>query len=170
MIAYVILVSIALVMAGIIYGWIRGFVPKTPVECPESSSLFIRSVKYDCSENVINITLSNNGRFSLGGYFIHASNVTGQELAIIDLTPYFYDSENPSGQGLRLNTGIKFHSTGQNTLPPANYVIHLFDLSESPHGIIQFIEITPFRYEEDGNRLRILTCAESRVKHNLVCS
>ena len=169
MIAYVILVSIALVMAGIIYAWLTTFVPKTPQECPDGSSISVKDIEYDCSLNILNLSLKNNGRFSLGGYFIHASNVSGQELAILDLTQYFSDSE-PPGEGLTVNPGIKFHSYGQNTLPPNNYVTHIFNLSSSPSGTLYSLEITPFRYETDGSKTKLVSCTNARItNYKIVC-
>lgn len=166
MIGYIILVSIALVMASIIYYWIRNYVPVAPLECPDGSSIFIKSVKYNCSSELINISLKNNGRFNLGGYFIHASNVSEQELAVLDLTQYFLDSE-PPGDGIKLNSGIKFHSSGENTVPPNNQVTHFFNLSGS--GIIYSLEITPFRYQTEGSKTRLVSCSNARVKYKIVC-
>jgi hypothetical protein len=168
MIGYILLVTIALVMAAIIYAWVKTYVPTETLECPDGSSIFIKDIEYDCAGS-LNLTLKNNGRFNLAGYFIHASNVSEQELETIDLTDYFNSSEPAEAMSLYPNTGIKFHSTGENTLPPNNEVRHIYNLSGAPFGILYSIEVVAFRYQTDGSKKRLVSCSESAVNYRLTC-
>ena len=49
MIGYVLLVSLAIIMGGIIYTWMKTYVPKDALECPEGTSLIIKGYEYNCS-------------------------------------------------------------------------------------------------------------------------
>ena len=86
MIGYVLLVAIAIIMSMIVFQFIRTYVPKDIVDCPDGVSVFIQEIKYDCDADTLDITIKNNGRFSIAGYFIHATTEEGQELATFDLS------------------------------------------------------------------------------------
>jgi len=85
MIGYILLISIAVVMSVIIFTWLKTYIPKAALECPDTTSLFIKN--YTCVEGgELNLTIRNNGNFNVAGYFIRVANVSGQELATIDLS------------------------------------------------------------------------------------
>ena len=164
MIGYVILISVALVMGAIVFAWIRSYVPAETAKCPDGTSLFIKSSVYDCDLDTLSFTIKNNGRFNVAGYFIHASNKTGQELAIIDLTEFI--TEGDPGP-IKLNTGVKFHLSGENTVAPGEEADHEF--SSLVDGDFYFLEIVPIRYQKDGVKTKVVSCSNSRIKYFLSC-
>ena len=89
-VTYILLMGIAVVLGGLIYTWMKTFVPKEPLECPDGTTLSIISYSYNCSNlSSINITFKNTGMFNVAGYYIHASNVSGYKMATIDLSKNF---------------------------------------------------------------------------------
>ena len=60
-IGYVLLVSVAVVLGGVMYAWMKSYVPKESLDCPEGSALSIKSYVYNCSDpSRINLTIVNN--------------------------------------------------------------------------------------------------------------
>ena len=88
MIGYVLLVAIAIIMSMIVYQFIITYIPREALECPDGVSVFIKETKYDCTlgAETLEVTIKNNGLFSVAGYFIHATTEVGQELATLDLS------------------------------------------------------------------------------------
>lgn len=166
MIGYVLLVAIAIIMGFVVYNWIKGYVPKDVFQCPDGVSIFVKEYVYDCIGNSLSLTLKNNGRFSIGGYFIHATNSSLQELATIDLTPYY------TGGGSVANGAIIFIIGGENPKKPNDYWIDNFDLTKSPAfpGTIDSIEIIPARYEKEEKKWEFASCGNARLKQKLTCS
>lgn len=75
LIAYVLLVGIALSMSVFVYSWMKFRVEKPFAEedCPDTVSLVL--VSYTCSANVMNVTVQNKGMFDIYGYSIKSSDV-----------------------------------------------------------------------------------------------
>ncbi len=67
----------------------KSYVPKDTIDCPDGVSIFITDSS--CIENItdntyeLRLNIKNNGRFDIGGFFIHATNSSNQTLATIDL-------------------------------------------------------------------------------------
>jgi FlaG/FlaF family flagellin (archaellin) len=159
-IGYILLITFVLFLGVIIYNWMKTYVPKEELNCPDSVSLFIKD--YWCDSTQLNLTLKNNGMFNVGGYFIRISNVSDKlVLPTIDLSQNLIDG------GSKLPpTGVKF-SGSENSLVPNYDESHLFDFSE--HNQIYFIEIIPLRWQEHDRRERIVTCKDSILREDLVC-
>jgi len=81
-VSYVFLIVIALTLAGLIYAWLVNYLPSTnPNEtCKEGTSLAIED--YSCStiNSTIEITIKNQGMFSISGFFIRASNSSDEKV------------------------------------------------------------------------------------------
>jgi flagellin-like protein len=162
-IGYVLLVTFVIVLGVVIYNWMRTYVPQQDLECPDGTSLFIQDYVYECTENTLEITLKNNGKFNIGGYFIYASTTPEQELATRDLTTYF--SENFS---ILSPTGVKL--TGEfNSLVPNQEEVELFNLTSFTDTIYS-IEIIPIRWQREGRVNRIVSCRESKIREVISCS
>lgn len=169
MIGYIILITIALVMGAIVFAWIKSYVPAASISCPEGVSISVRDFQYDCKKS-LNITIKNTGRFSLAGYFIHATNASGQELATIDLSPYL----NETFGGFKLNSWVSFFGTVDNSLPPDNQISQSFYLPNASGGKLTYgnltsIEIIAARYETQDNKNRFITCTDSRITQDFTC-
>jgi hypothetical protein len=164
-IGYVLLVSFAVVLGVLIYSWMKGMNPGAGVhlECPDEISIFVKS--YDCSSDQLTLDLMNNGRFSIGGYFIRATTNPNQEIATLDI------SRNITEPQARLfPTGIKFGGIAgpQNSLSTGDIEIEQFDLAGNYP--IYSIQITPIRWQEEENKELLVTCAEAKITEKIKCS
>lgn len=163
MIGYVLLVTSAIIMGVIVYQWIKTYVPTEAVECPDGVSIFLKEYSYDCGLEELTITLKNNGRFNLAGYFIHARNKTDPELlATIDLSSYTPPGEGKGGT-------VLFGTTTNSFRPTDDPKIHIFDLSDSGIGQIYSVEIIPVRFQEKEGKKRFTSCGNARVEEIINC-
>lgn len=165
-VGYVLLVSITIIMATIVFAWLKTYVPTESTKCPDGVSVLIKDYVYDC-KNSLNLTIKNNGRFSIAGYFIHAINSSEQELATIDLSPYLDESFG----GFKLNSWVKFHQTRENTLEPEHQKNQTFNLPDgaTEFGAIKKVEIIAAMYQTENGKQRFLTCTSSRVRQEFAC-
>ncbi|MFH1501308.1 MAG: hypothetical protein ABIE22_05190 [archaeon] len=94
-VAYVLLIVIALSLSAVVYAWLRGYLPSYGGECPDEAAVVV--IDYDCSSPGfpnINITLRNQGRFSVGGFLVKGGN-SSTSLAIyplVDIDHYFEET------------------------------------------------------------------------------
>jgi hypothetical protein len=168
MIGYVLLISIAVIMGGVMYVWMKSYVPSgEEIECQEGTSLIIKDYSYSCSTKELNLTLFNNGRFNLGGYYIYASNNSNQTLATINVYSYLIETQIPKAYQ---NYGsVIFNRNNNNTFIPNSQIVHSYNLLNL--RTTNFIEISPARYEDYKGRPRFASCGASyKTKQNLVCS
>ena len=160
MVGYVLLVTCAIIIGVVVYQWVKTYVPADALECPEGTSIFIKEYTYDCDNSELSLTLKNNGLFNTAGYFIHATNEEGQELATIDLSNYTLLGE---GKG-----GTVLFSTG-NSFKPNDEETNIFELSGSEIGQIYSIEIIPVRFQEEDGKNRFVSCGGSKVEEKISC-
>ncbi len=159
MIGYVLLIVGAVVMGGVIYGWLQSYVPQESLECPEGVSLFIKDIK--CVQNgeryLLDLKISNNGRFDVDGYFIKAAYNENHTIATIDISKNLEQGGNANSglvlfPGKALNPGLDAPLTVYN-LPNATYLI----------------ELVPIRYEIIENKNRLITCGDAKIKEKVIC-
>ena len=107
MIGYVLLITFAVIMGAIIYQWMKTYVPKDSLDCPDDVSVFIKDIACEGSAGnfQLSLTLKNSGMFNIAGYFIHAANETGQELATIDLSQYIVQGGTTMSNAVVFNLG-----------------------------------------------------------------
>ena len=86
MIGYIFLITITIVISTIVFQQLKTYIPTEKIECPEGVSIFLKEVTYDCDINELNITLKNNGRFNIAGYFIAGADSPEKEIATINLS------------------------------------------------------------------------------------
>ncbi len=165
-IGYVLLIAISIVMSILVYQWLRTYVPKDTAKCSDGTSVFIKEIYYDCANSRLNITLKNNGKFSVNGYFIHVSNNSNQDsLAVIDL------SKNITDGGITSGNSIVFSDTVENALTPTeptNTKISSFDVRG--YGQLYKIEIIPTRMQEIENKKKLVSCGDAKLEETLTCS
>jgi hypothetical protein len=160
-IGYVLLVSFAVVIGLIVFQWMKTYVPQEDLNCPDGVSIFIEN--YTCSGNSLEITLKNNGKFSIGGYFIYATNSPEQELATIDL------SKNNTKSSSRIGNVIKLGAmTPRNAFEANNESVEKYDIT----GItkIYSIEILPVRWQTEKNRNILVSCKDVEIKETIECN
>jgi len=163
MIGYVLLVTAAVVMGVIVYSWMKTYVPKETIECPDDVSIYIKS--YTCANGQFSVSFSNNGKFSIAGYYIRVKNNTEQELASIDLSSKLVEG----AEGKKFASSVLFLGTGENPLQPSDEVTHVFNLADVGGKII-FVEISPVRYQEIEGQKRFVNCGKSKIEEEISCS
>lgn len=161
MIGYILLVTAAVVMGVIVYQWLKTYVPKESLECPDDVSLFIKD--YICENNELNLTLQNNGKFSVAGYFIHAKNESGQKLASIDLSKRLL-----TGGGDEFAGAVTFTGEEENNFEPSEEASHKFNLTGIAN--IYLVEISPARFQEVENEKRFANCGNSKIEEEIICT
>lgn len=168
MIGYVLLVSIAIIMGGIMYTWMSGYVPTEELECPDGVSMVVTSYFYNCSNTTLNITIKNNGRFSIAGYYIKATNDSVQNLAAIDLSKWALKTQDDM---YKFADAVVLGSANSNEFYPGNETENVFDISHLT-GEIETIELIPVRWQRDeNNKLRFLSCGDVTKYRELIdCS
>jgi len=163
MIGYVLLISVLIIISFIVYAFLRTYIPRDKLECPDGVSVYVEDISCIKIEDKLelDLTLKNDGRFSIGGYFIHATNSSEQELATIDLSKYL-----ESG-GVKLSTGVKYLGEEDNSLHPDNKKTNSFNIS----GVEQIysIEITPIRWQVEENKNRLVSCGDSKISEVISC-
>ena len=163
-IGYVLLIGVSIIMSILVYQWLKTYVPTEELECPEGTSIFIKEAVYNCTSRNLKITLQNNGKFSLAGYFIHVSNNPNTEsLATIDLSPEIIG-------GLTHGSSI-IYVEGINGLTPdspGNVKTSSFSVSDYGTSLTE-VEIIPTRFQEEDEKDRYLSCSEGKVRETLKC-
>ncbi len=163
MIGYILLVSFAVVIGVIVFQWLKTYVPSQGFECPDGTSLFIRDYNYDCNSNILTLTIGNNGKFNIGGYFIYAANSTEQELATYDLSQY---ATGDTVANVVRFSGIEDNSFKSDSQPE----VDVFDLSSSGFGTIYSIDIVPVRWQIENNKKQIVSCSPAKISEIIYCS
>ena len=159
MIGYVLLIAGILIVSAIVYTWMRSYVPRPAPECPDGVSLFIEEVVCkDLGGNYnINLSIKNNGRFGIDGYYIKATDDPDQAVAVSDI------SGNIESGG-SAQAGIVLFSGG--TLGPGDRAINAkYNLDFE----IYMIEIIPIRYETVEGKNILVVCGDAKVKENIIC-
>ncbi len=155
MIGYVLLIGFAIAMSIGVYQLIKSYTPKSTLECPDGVSIFV--MDYGCESNKLNLTLKNSGRFDIHGYFIHISNDSAASLATIDLSQKLLCCDK------KLSNGIEFNPP----LAPTERRIESFDTTGI--GKVYSVEIIPIRYQEEKNKIKLVTCSNALSKNEIKC-
>jgi hypothetical protein len=119
MIGYVLLISSVVIMASIVYMWMKTYIPKETVECEDSVSLILAESK--CVDGNLSIRVKNNGLFNVDGFFIRASLKPDQEIATFNL------ASKEAGGFINLAGGLK---PGKEEITP-----RIFSFNESACGV-----------------------------------
>ena len=159
MIGYVLLVSFVLVMGVVVYQWMKTYIPRASLECPDGVSIFVED--YQCSADQLTFTLKNNGKFNIGGYFIYATTSVGQELATKDL------SQNITLGGDALApSGIKIYGLDNSMKPNAQ---NSFEYDLVGVDDVYSVEIIPIRWQEANRKKSIVSCSIAKIRESLDC-
>ena len=154
MIGYVLLIVFAIITSAVVYTWMKSYVPTEELKCPDGSSILITDSNYE--GNVLELTIKNNGKFSLGGFFIHATGSSEQEVATIDLSPNV-----ASGGEYSLNAVLfVYEEDKDNPFSPEESTTLVFELSQD----IYSIELIPIRFQKQGTKTRLVSCSDGRTR------
>ena len=126
-VGYVLLITIVIAIAGIVYSWLRWYVtPGEDISCPDGVSLVIK--EYECVGDILNLTIKNKGRFSFDGFVVKANDRVGARVGVYVLG---------FGEG---SEGVR--------LTPGEEVVLEYDISEDVTGgelgDLTFMEVQPF--------------------------
>lgn len=162
MIGYVLLVVAVVVMSAIVYNGLKTYVPRDILDCPDGVSIFVKEAS--CVNNTgnytLNLTLENNGRFNVAGYFIHATENESQTLAAVDLAG---DISKPE---YKMDNMIRFDPFGDDPMAPGDELTHTFNLDRE----IYSIEIIPTRFQDEEGKKRLANCGGAKVRETINCS
>lgn len=142
-VSYVLLISIGLSIAALVYGWLRFYVNvEEAVACPEGVAIILTDVKYE-EEQVgvvtLNLTIQNKGLFDIEGYVIRVNNRTGVQVGTNTIyNPLDYRAPNPSGE-FPMKPGQSFDHNFNSSY-----------LAYKGSGRICFVEIQPYIKQENG--------------------
>jgi len=162
-IGYVLLITFGIIMGGIVYTYLKTYVPSEIDKCPDGVSIFLKD--FTCVNNQLNLTIKNNGKFNLQGYFIHATNNSNQTIATINLAKYFDASL--SENGLSNNALIYFNTNSHENFAPGDIRYNVFN--NTPSGIYS-IELIPARFQKIGSTERFVSCGSAKISEVLTCS
>ena len=164
----VLLIAISIIMSVLVYAWLKTYVPTDVVKCDDGTSIFLKNFAYNCTtgKEILNVTLENNGKFSVDGYFIHASNNSDPDaLAVIDLSGKILSG------GVFSGSSVRFSDTIENWLTPStptNEKMSSFNVTG--YGKITKIEIIPLRMQVVGNAKQVVSCSDVKIDQILACS
>jgi flagellin-like protein len=153
-VSYVLLIVIALTIAGLVYSWLKFYIPsKNEIEkCSEDMGISVNDYSCNIDDEEIILLLENKGFFNVDGFFIRASNNT-ENFPVININSTFRDMAKLFGEGR-----YDFNVTGGFLAPQAtreaNFSYNDVRLGENPS--VKRITLQPFIYS--GNRKKIILC------------
>mgnify|MGYP003977508227 FL=1 len=134
-VAYVLLVVMALSMSVMIYQWLKfQATPVDEIKCPDEVSLIIEDV--ECSVNGMNVYIKNRGFFTFDGYIMRVSDFEDAEIGIYVLHE-FNEEVVPAGEKTI-------------TFPTDELVQFKVD---NKMGDFTFLEVQPFIYDEKNGKV-----------------
>ena len=148
MIGYVLLVSAMIVMALIVFQWLKTYVPTEDLECPGDVSLSITDGTV-CETNILKVEVKNTGLFNVNGYIIRGTytDASGFE-EIEELSEGYVIFENALAPNKKDDGPVG--GEGDEEYP------------------IESIEIVPVRFQEDDNgKERTVVCGDASVRKEL---
>ena len=169
MIGYVLLITFAIIMSIIVYNWLQSYVPKDEVECEEGVSIVIED--YSCEGGTLNITLRNNGRFSIAGFTIFGKENETVEIATEDLSKKII-SGGINASGRVYFSGLE-GGTGSNSFPPGkSYPTqegNFMSFDVSSYDQLPEVVITPVRRVEWQDRNLMAVCGRASIEETVNC-
>lgn len=166
-IGYVLLISVSIAMSILVYQWLKTYVPKDAIKCSEGTSIFIKDITYTCTsgKETLNITVKNNGKFSINGYFIYVSNVSDPNiLTTIDISSRIAEGGGTTGNSIVFSDLIENYLTPDE---PTNIRKSSFDVTG--YGTLYKVEIIPTRIQEENNKKRVVSCSDAKVEEAFTC-
>ena len=161
MIGYILLVTITIIISTLVYQQLKTYVPTDSLQCSDGVSAFIDSYSYDCNNKNLSVTIKNNGRFGIAGYFASATDSPNKTLATNDISKY---------TGFGKGGAVILDINTENSLNPGDKKQVFFGFLSAPFEKIYSLEIIPIRYENINGRKRIVSCTDSRISQKISCN
>lgn len=160
-VGYVLLISFSALMGVIVYMWLHTYIPQEELNCPDGTSLLIQN--YTCTSDIFTITLKNDGKFDIGGYFIYVTDSPEEELATIDIS-----KNNTQNYSIRTPTGVKLGLIGsKNSLGPNEEEIETYNITG--RSTMYLVQIIPMRWQEEDNKEVVVTCKDVQIEKRIEC-
>jgi len=153
-VAYVLLIAVAISLSVLVYSWINSYLPKPTNECPDGVSLIIKDYTCEETQNLLNLTVQNKGRFDIEGYILKTSNNT-------ETTPTRTLTYNP-GDGTQASSAIVYiTSNTELVLSPGQTQNQIFNYSNQ--NTIKKIQLIPFKLYKGET----LLCGIAAITQNI---
>ncbi len=166
MVGYILLVTLGVVMAVMVFNYLKTYVPSDNVDCPSGTSLMLKS--QTCSNNQLNLTVKNNGKFNIEGMLIMASTAEDQETATHDLTQYLNKEIGDGPEAISdIGNYILYSYNGTEDMKPNSEKFYVFDLNDSLEYFN--LEVIPIRFQDEEATTRFVLCGKSGLKEELNC-
>jgi len=169
-IGYILLITFGLVMSGIAYNYLKTYVPSEIINCPDDASLFIK--EYSCNNDILNVTIKNNGKFNLDGFIIYSAPDINDEIGTDNLNLNFINDSTTNSLATDdlVNTKyIKFHLAKKNNFKPTQSSSFWFNLS-NPVVVSNLIEITPTIIKEEDGKINLALCSNAQIRQKITCT
>ena len=159
MISYVILIAIAISISIAVFSWLRLVANVEPVaNCEEGTSIIIN--EYNCGINLLELSIRNNGRFSVNGFLLTVGDNVDRA-PITRLVPVNQNLANPEVEFI-FETPLKPGETS-----PAQFTNKEKKSDESVEEVgfefVKNLRIQPFIIK-DNNRI---FCTDAVIRQNL---
>jgi|GEM_PF-1190889 len=171
-VGYVLLIVFAVIIGVIVYKWQKTYVPQDEyAACPEGASIFIINSTYDCVSNTFTFFIRNNGRFSLGGYFIYVKDNQEKTIATLEISNNNSDFPDPRLNALGINA-VKLGIEGEypvfitnNYFAPREEERETYNLA----GInrIYSVEIVPIRWQNEDGKEVLASCKDAKITEEI---
>ena len=142
LVAYVLLISLAIAMSGLVYAWLKSYASKPFAEesCPEVSLIIYN---YSCTTNELILSVQNKGRFNVSGYIAKINNETQDYTLVKGSMKYF-----------------------GHAMAPGKIITDTFNLTaQSFTGKINEIEIEAYRGKDKFGRP--ILCSNSIIRQSV---
>ncbi len=174
MLEYVLLIVFSVVLALIVYGVLKTYVPKDKIECPDGTSLLIENYNYDCDSQILTMAISNNGRFNVTGYFVYISDAYHNSTNAAG-----NNSDDPSPdmtllsiQGIKLGMYPNAIPSLPSTFEPGASEIETYDFSDgifTPNQVYS-MTIVPMRWQSERGKMKMISCSDQKSTKEIACS
>ena len=158
MIAYILLVVGAIAMGGLVYQWMKSYVPADEVKCDDGVSVLIESAICTEDGGIYNLDLKikNNGRFSIAGVYIKATKDMEAKIAT---------------ENLVLEGNVYFHpqSVKSNSFSTGKYLGNSFPITSKINKAGFYVEVTPMQYKVVNNKNTEAFCGSAQVRSLVMC-
>ena len=158
MLSYILLISLGIFMAMSIYSGLKLIANVKPVQsCDEGT--FMTIVDYQCQTGSFNITVKNNGRFSIDGILVSV----GDSAVRAPVTPI--SAKNASNEGIDPGMYVFANASGRFALDPDQSTVSVFQpLSVNSIKTVARIRVQPFIFSENND---VVVCSDAVIVQNL---
>ena len=168
MVGYILLVVFVMGMSVVVFQWLRTYVPRDTIVCPEGVAISLNSVVFDDEEKTLEIEIVNRGNFNLQGYFIYLREES--DSPYVDISESLDPDDRVSSGGGTVYISDPDDHSNPNGFKPGERIKSTFDLSDLEKNVqqgISSIRIVPTRVQKVDGRTRFASCFDSRVDQGI---